>query len=375
MNHSATNPASQSINPDVIVFKNVSKSFQEGAVLKDISFEVKAREFLSLLGPSGCGKTTLLRLLSGLDTPDSGDIFIDGRNVRGISPQMRHVNTVFQSYALFPHLSVFENVAFGLRCKGLPNKEITERVADALQRVKLSTMAQRKPQQLSGGQQQRVAIARAVVNKPRVLLLDEPLSSLDYRLRKAMQLELKQLQASLGIAFILVTHDQEEAMSIADRIVVMDEGNIEQIGTPREVYEEPRNLRVAQFIGEANILATTVLEVSAQQIKVLIEGKPFTLVNRRGFQLGQPLCTMIRPEDLQVWAETEVQDTHQMFQGVIEQVIYKGSTVDLSIRLNSQRLLAATQFFNEDDEELDFQTGERVWVSWVPGWEVILLDE
>ncbi|OJA00172.1 putrescine/spermidine ABC transporter ATP-binding protein [Rickettsiella grylli] len=357
----------------VLELKEVSKRFDGEEVLENINFKVKYGEFLTLLGASGCGKTTLLRLISGFEQPDSGVIFINGIDVKGLSPQARHVNTVFQSYALFPHLTVFDNIAFGLRCKGgLSKTEIKQEVDDVLARVKLSQLGQRKPHQLSGGQQQRVAIARAIVNKPSILLLDEPLSSLDYRLRKTMQLELKQLQIQLGITFIFVTHDQEEALSMSDRVVVMHEGNIEQIGTPREVYEEPQSLRVARFIGEVNIFETQILSADEHVLHVMIEGKTFTLKNRHHFSKDQKVYTLVRPEDLEVWSPAEVTDTAQMFPGVVEQVIYKGSTVDLMIRLESQHLLAATQFFNEDDEKLDFHSGESVWVHWIPGWEVIL---
>lgn len=363
------------MNGNVLELKGVTKRFHDEEVLEDINFEVKQGEFLTLLGPSGCGKTTLLRLISGFEEPDSGVICIDGHNVKGLSPQERHVNTVFQSYALFPHLNVFDNIAFGLRCKGLAKADIKQQVEEALKMVKLAHLSQRKPYQLSGGQQQRVAIARAVVNKPSILLLDEPLSSLDYRLRKTMQLELKQLQTQLGITFIFVTHDQEEALSMSDRVVVMHEGRIEQIGTPREVYEEPHSLRVARFIGEVNIFETRVISVDEHVFHAVIEGKEFTLKNRRHFSKNQKVYTLVRPEDLEVWSPAEVTDTSQMFPGVVEQVIYKGSTVDLMVRLESQNLLAATQFFNEDDEKLDFHSGESVWVHWIPGWEVILPDE
>ena len=364
------------MNGNVLELKGVTKRFDDEDVLEDINFEVRHGEFLTLLGPSGCGKTTLLRLISGFEQPDAGVICINGIDVKGLSPQARHVNTVFQSYALFPHLNVFDNVAFGLRCKGgLSKAEIQQRVNDALNMVKLAHLSQRKPYQFSGGQQQRVAIARAVVNKPSILLLDEPLSSLDYRLRKTMQIELKQLQTQLGITFIFVTHDQEEALSMSDRVVVMHEGCIEQIGTPREVYEEPHSLRVAKFIGEVNIFETQIISADEDVFHAIIEGKEFTLKNRRHFSKNQKVYTLVRPEDLEVWSQAEVTDTSQMFPGVVEQVIYKGSTVDLMVRLQSQNLLAATQFFNEDDEKLDFHSGESVWVHWIPGWEVILPDE
>lgn len=363
------------MNRNIIEVKSVSKRYQENSVLHNINLEVRNGEFLTLLGPSGCGKTTLLRLISGFEVPNTGTIIIDGRDVSGLPPQERHVNTVFQSYALFPHMSVFDNVAFGLRCKRLKKDEIHQRVTDALRMVKLDHLALRKPQQLSGGQQQRVAIARAVVNKPLVLLLDEPLSSLDYRLRKNMQLELKQLQAQLGITFIFVTHDQEEALSMSDRVVVMHEGTIEQIGTPREVYEEPCSLEVAKFIGEVNIFEMEVLSADENYLNVIIEGKQFQLKNRKKNTAEQSLFAVVRPEDLQVWAPSEVTDTNQMFPATVEQVIYKGCTVDLMVRLASNKLVAATQFFNEDDEKLDFRMGEAVWVHWFPGWEVILPHE
>jgi spermidine/putrescine transport system ATP-binding protein len=265
------------MSKNIIEFKNVSKHFAEHPVLHDINFAVQNGEFLTLLGPSGCGKTTLLRLISGFEEPNSGSIYIDGKDVEGLPPHLRQVNTVFQSYALFPHMNVYDNVAFGLRCKGTARDEIEHRVNDALKMVKLDNYRHRKPHQLSGGQQQRVAIARAVVNKPLVLLLDEPLSSLDYRLRKNMQLELKQLQKQLGITFIFVTHDQEEALSMSDRVVVMHEGYIEQIGTPREIYEEPSNLQVAKFIGEANIFDTAIVEANNKNLVVEIEDKQFIL--------------------------------------------------------------------------------------------------
>jgi len=361
----------------IIEFQGVSKNYHDHPVLHNINLEVVNGEFLTLLGPSGCGKTTLLRLLSGFEEPSQGKIFINGKDVTGLSPQERHVNTVFQSYALFPHMTVYDNVAFGLRCKHLPKDEIDDRVREALRMVKLSKLANRKPDQLSGGQQQRVAIARAVVNKPLVLLLDEPLSSLDYRLRKTMQIELKQLQTQLGITFIFVTHDQEEALSMSDRVVVMQEGVIEQIGTPREVYEEPQNLRVAKFIGEVNIFEAKILQATETKLEVEIEGQSYTLKNRKNYTNDDEVCVLIRPEDLQVWSQSEIQGSEAagMFPAMVEQVIYKGVTVDLMLRLPSQKVLAATQFFNEDDDKLDYQTGERVWVQWLPGWEVVLPDE
>lgn len=364
------------MNQHVIEFHGVSKHYHDHPVLHNINLEVRNGEFLTLLGPSGCGKTTLLRLISGFEDPSQGRIMIDGRDISGLSPQERHVNTVFQSYALFPHMTVYENIAFGLRCKHLPESEIDTRVLEALEMVKLGLLAKRKPDQLSGGQQQRVAIARAVVNKPLVLLLDEPLSSLDYRLRKMMQIELKQLQTQLGITFIFVTHDQEEALSMSDRVVVMQEGVIEQIGTPREVYEEPQNLRVAKFIGEVNIFNAKIISANELELEIEIENQKYTLKNRKNHKPEDNICVLIRPEDLQVWSQSEVTDTTGMFPAKVEQVIYKGVTVDLMLRLTSSgKILSATQFFNEDDDKLDYKSGESVWVQWLPGWEVVLPNE
>jgi spermidine/putrescine transport system ATP-binding protein len=360
---------------NIIEIKNLCKSFQHHPVLSDINLTVKRSEFLTLLGPSGCGKTTLLRLLSGFETPDSGEIYIAGQNMANVVANQRHVNTVFQSYALFPHMTVFENVAFGLRCQKIPREQINERVMQSLEKVHLKNFAKRKPSQLSGGQQQRVAIARAVVNEPYVLLLDEPMSALDYRLRKKMQIELKALQRELGITFILVTHDQEEALSMADRVAVMEHGVITQLGTPREVYEEPANISVANFIGEANFLETQILEATPDKLKVAIEGKVIELPNPRNINKQQEVVTLVRPEDLKVWGLTEVDATDKMYFAEVQEVIYKGSTVGLIVKLDSGTELLASEFFDEDDAVLEYKIGEQVWVEWYPGWEVVLVNQ
>lgn len=359
----------------IIELKEVSKDYDGHRVLDTINLAVRDGEFLTLLGPSGCGKTTLLRLISGFEAPDNGHIFIASKEVNRLPPEARDVRTVFQSYALFPHMSVYDNVAFGLRCKHLPKAEIDDRVRAILKTVKLEQFAQRKPEQLSGGQQQRVAIARAVVNKPLVLLLDESLSALDYRLRKSMQIELKQLQRELGITFIFVTHDQEEALSMSDRVAVLFEGKIEQLGTPREVYEKPINITVAKFIGELNIFNTSVMAVEDRHIKVMIESIELHITNHKNFQLHDNIHILIRPEDLRVWHASEIDDTTNMLPGKVEEIIYKGCTVDLMVRLDSGKLLAATEFFDEDDEDLVYKLGERVWVNWPTGWEVVFPHE
>jgi spermidine/putrescine transport system ATP-binding protein len=361
----------------LVEIKNLCKSFNDLTVLEDINLTVNKGEFLTLLGPSGCGKTTLLRLISGFEKPDSGDIFITSKNMKEVPANQRHVNTVFQSYALFPHMTVFENVAFGLRCQKVAEAEITERVMEMLTTVRLEKFAQRKPEKLSGGQQQRVAMARALVNKPYVLLLDEPLSALDYRLRKNMQIELKALQRKLGLTFICVTHDQEEALSMSDRVAVMDQGQIIQLGTPRSVYEEPSSVAVAKFIGEANFMTTRIIEINEATLKVEIEGKILELSNRRNLTEIIEVVTLLRPEDVKVWSTNEVTNTEKdtMYHATVETVVYKGSTVDLIVRLDSGTELLASEFFDEDDSNLEYQVGESVWVEWYPGWEVVLPKE
>lgn len=360
---------------NVVELRGIHKSIHDHDILRDIHLEVREGEFLTLLGPSGCGKTTLLRLISGFEEPTQGTILIDGKDMSGLPPHKRHVNTVFQSYALFPHMTVVDNIAFGLRCRKLPEAQISEQVTDVLKMVKLEKYAQRKPHQLSGGQQQRVAIARAAVNHPRVLLLDEPLSSLDYRLRKTMQIELKQLQRKLGITFIFVTHDQEEALSMSDRVVVMQEGYIEQIGTPRQVYEEPGTLNVAKFIGEANILEGTVLRINGNQVSLSVLDKEREAKSTRTHSINEKVHVLVRPEDVRVWNLNEVSDAAGMYSGTIEEVIYKGTTVDLIVRLDNQKMISATEFFDEDNERLEYKMGAQVWVNWTPGWEVILPHE
>ena len=356
----------------VVELRDVSKSIHGHDILHNLDIEVRNGEFLTLLGPSGCGKTTLLRLISGFEDPTTGKIFINGKDVSGLPPHLRHVHTVFQSYALFPHMTVFENVAFGLRCQKHSAEEINERVTDVLKIVKLEKYAARKPENLSGGQQQRVAIARAIVNRPLVLLLDEPLSSLDYRLRKTMQIELKQLQRKLGITFIFVTHDQEEALSMSDRVVVMHEGRIEQIGTPRQVYEKPANLTVAKFIGEVNIFESVVTAIDDKQITLDIQGRKRIAKSSLPLHVGQKVNVLVRPEDLRVWDKSEIEDSSEMFPGVVEEVIYKGTTVDLMVRLANNELVAATEFFDEDDDRLEYTIGETVFATWLSGWEVVL---
>jgi spermidine/putrescine transport system ATP-binding protein len=363
------------MNEKIIEIKGVSKHFHNHLVLDNINLEIKNGEFLTLLGPSGCGKTTLLRLMAGFDQPDQGSIWLKGNDITHTPPEIRNINMVFQSYALFPHMDVYDNVAFGLRCQKLPKEVIDQRVKDALSMVKLSNFTHRKPSRLSGGQQQRVAIARAVVNQPLLLLLDEPFSALDYSLRKNMRIELKELQRSLGITFVFVTHDQEEALQMSDRIVILNQGKIEQKGRPRDVYEEPTNLFVATFIGEANIFETTIIESSPSHVEVMIEGQSFQCQNKKNLAKNQRVSVMLRPEDIRVWGQREIQDSTNMLPGIVEKVIYKGSTVDLIVRLASNKLISASEFFDEDDEKLEYEVGEKVWIHWTSGWEVIIPND
>lgn len=353
----------------------LTKRFDGKTVISDFSLTIGHGEFLTLLGPSGCGKTTVLRLIAGLENVDSGLITLDSQDITHIPAENRHVNTVFQSYALFPHMSVFENVAFGLRMQKTPGGEITPRVTEALKMVQLEDFAQRKPHQLSGGQQQRVAIARAVVNKPRLLLLDESLSALDYKLRKQMQNELKALQRKLGITFVFVTHDQEEALTMSDRIVVMRDGKIEQDGTPREIYEEPKNLFVASFIGEINIFDALVLErIDDQRVLAQVEGRECHIFVHQPVQPGQQLKVLLRPEDLRVEEINDNADTDGLI-GYIRERNYKGMTLESSVELENGKMVIVSEFFNEDDPDFDHSLNQKMAVTWVESWEVVLTDE
>ena len=277
----------------IIEIKNVSKSFGDKVVLKDINLYINQGEFLTLLGPSGCGKTTLLRMIAGFLQPDEGSILLDGKDLAGTSPYERPLNTVFQRYALFPHLDVYDNIAFGLKLKKVPQDEIDKRVRRVLKLVAMSDYEDRDVETLSGGQQQRIAIARAIVNQPKVLLLDEPLAALDLKMRKDMQIELKEMHKTLGITFIYVTHDQEEALTLSDTVVVMNEGRIQQIGTPTDIYNEPVNSFVADFIGESNILNGTMI----CDRKVSFIGHEFECVDE-GFGENVPVDVVVRPEDI-----------------------------------------------------------------------------
>lgn len=368
------NKQPNSLSP-LVQLAGIRKCFDGKEVIPQLDLTINNGEFLTLLGPSGCGKTAVLRLIAGLETVDSGRIMLDNEDITHVPAENRYVNTVFQSYALFPHMTVFENVAFGLRMQKTPAAEITPRVMEALRMVQLETFAQRKPHQLSGGQQQRVAIARAVVNKPRLLLLDESLSALDYKLRKQMQNELKALQRKLGITFVFVTHDQEEALTMSDRIVVMRDGRIEQDGTPREIYEEPKNLFVAGFIGEINMFNATVIErLDEQRVRANVEGRECNIYVNFAVEPGQKLHVLLRPEDLRV--EEINDDNHaEGLIGYVRERNYKGMTLESVVELENGKMVMVSEFFNEDDPDFDHSLDQKMAINWVESWEVVLADE
>ena len=303
------------MNKEVLIqLKGISKSFDGETVLDNMSLEIHDKEFITLLGPSGCGKTTTLRIIGGFETPDTGDVYFDGKRINDLPPYERQVNTVFQRYALFPHLNVFDNIAFGLRLRKCPDPEIKTKVKEMLAMVNLRGFERRRVSTLSGGQQQRVAIARALVNQPKVLLLDEPLSALDLKLRKDMQNELKNIQHQTGITFIYVTHDQEEALSMSDTVVVMENGHIQQIGSPTDIYNEPVNAFVADFIGESNIVDGVMLADK----RAKFAGHVFDCVDG-GFAKNEPVDVVIRPEDVDVVAPEK-----GMLKGLVTTVTFRG---------------------------------------------------
>ena len=311
-------------------------------MLRGISLDIKSREFVTLLGPSGCGKTTTLRIIGGFEQPDSGDVLFEGRRLNDVPPYRREINTVFQRYALFPHLNVFENVAFPLREKKVPRDEIDQRVNEMLSMVALTGFEHRSVTSLSGGQQQRVAIARALISRPKVLLLDEPLAALDIKLRKDMQQELKKIQKAMGITFVFVTHDQEEALSMSDTVVVMSEGRIQQIGTPIDIYNEPQNAFVADFIGESNILDGVMLA----DYKVNFSGHTFDCVDA-GFEKRENVDVVIRPEDVDIVSEEK-----GMLKGVVTSVTFLGVHYEIIVDIGGIKWMIQTTDFVDVDEHI-----------------------
>lgn len=306
----------------IVKLENFQKSFGTKKIIDNINLEIYEKEFVTILGSSGCGKTTILRIIAGLDMPTSGKVYLDSVDVTALDPTKREVNTIFQNYALFPLMSVYDNIAFGLKMKKVPKDEIKKRVQKMLELVHLEGYEKRKPKDLSGGEQQRVAIARGLINNPKVLLLDEPLSALDLKLRKQMQVELKSLQKKLGITFIYVTHSQDEALSMSDRIVVLKDGKIEQVGSPVEVYENPKSLYVADFLGEANIFKGKVVEVLDSKCKVLIQNNLEFYVFNKNYQIGDYLSIIVRPENMKI---SKTSRKINCLEGTILEEIYTGS--------------------------------------------------
>ena len=326
----------------IIELKGIVKAFDGETVLDHIDLDIYDNEFITLLGPSGCGKTTTLRIIAGFETPDAGDVLFLGEDIASLPPHKRNVNTVFQRYALFPHLNVFENVAFPLREKRVANNEITEKVQEMLKLVALQGFEKRSVTSLSGGQQQRVAIARALVSRPKVLLLDEPLAALDLKLRKDMQQELKNIQKATGITFVFVTHDQEEALSMSDTVVVMSEGKIQQIGTPIDIYNEPKNAFVADFIGESNILNGIMLE----DRKVRFSGHVFDCVDE-GFAKNEAVDVVVRPEDVDI-----VPEEKGHLKGVVSSVTFLGVHYEIIVDIGGFKWMIQTTDFVDVDEHI-----------------------
>jgi spermidine/putrescine transport system ATP-binding protein len=354
--------------PDVEL-KKVFKIFGEGAVVQGVDLQIQKGELFSILGPSGCGKTTLLRLIAGFEEPSAGEVLIQGQTMTYVPAYRRPVNTVFQSYALFGHMSIFDNVAFGLKVRGLPKAEINDRVKDALRKVRLEVMGDRFPRQLSGGQQQRVALARALVNRPKVVLLDEPLGALDLKLRKEMQVELSNLQYDLGITFVMVTHDQEEALSISSRIAVMNQGQLEQVGTPSQVYNYPTTPFVAGFVGETNLFECKLVEQDGAFLELRSNsGLAIVVEKPKDWQPTKEAWVSVRPEKIRLSAEHPNQP-YNTYRGVLNNVFYLGDhsqyIVDLLASENVPPVrvtLVRQNTFGEKVPQFDSQ----VYISWTP---------
>ncbi|MBM3284008.1 ABC transporter ATP-binding protein [Candidatus Gottesmanbacteria bacterium] len=356
------------MNDIIVQLKDVVKEFGQTIAVNHVSIDIYSGEFFSILGPSGCGKTTLLRTIAGFEFPDSGSIYLRNRLINTVPPYHRDVNMVFQNYALFPHMNVYENVAFGLKMKKLEKKEIDQRVPKALSLVGLSEMGNRKATQLSGGQQQRIALARALVNEPSVLLLDEPLGALDLKLRKQMQIELKSLQKQLGITFIYVTHDQEEALTMSDRIGVMSSGKVEQIGTPSQIYEEPNSEFVANFIGTSNLFSGKLQNYDDSII---------LLKTPDGIDLKAPIngnissgsaIVMVRPEKIKITNNKPGDDTN-FLPGKISNIVYLGTVIQFIVNCKDRNLIVLEKNY---DKNLDFELNQDVFISWNISSTVIL---
>lgn len=349
----------------ILELKDIQKSFGSSEVLNGINLKIRKGEFITFLGSSGCGKTTTLRIIAGLEMPDKGQVILEGKDVTSMEPHQRDVNTVFQNYALFPHMNVETNVGYALKIRKIPKTEIRERVKKVLELVQLSGYEKRMPSELSGGQKQRVAIARALVNNPRVLLLDEPLGALDLQLRRAMQLELKKLQQKLGITFLYITHDQEEAINMSDRIVVMNNGIFEQIGTPDEVYNHPRTSYVATFVGNANIVSGEILEIAGEEAVVRIStGEIKVIVDPKRECVGQVITIAVRTENILICEECR-----EALPAVILEKSFAGGQLRMVIALEDGKQLIASRYGIDSH----VQIGQKVCVGWKPA-DAIIVD-
>jgi len=357
----------------LVRFDGVSKQFAAVAAVERVSLDIFAGEFFALLGPSGCGKTKLLRLLAGLDTPDEGRILLDGEDIAPIPPYRRPINMMFQSYALFPHLTVEGNVAFGLKQEGLPKTEITARVEEMLALVRLEGLAKRKPHQLSGGQRQRVALARSLVKRPRVLLLDEPLAALDKKLRGETQFELMQLQERLGLTFVIVTHDQQEAMTVADRIGVMDHGRLIQVATPPEIYERPNSRWVADFIGEVNLIEGRVVDVGASETVIAsVAAGRLRALSPTDVKPGDAVWVALRPEKVRIAHAPPPTDGENCVAGQVGNIGYLGDLSVYKVRLDNGTVMKAAVANVTRLVERPIGWDDHVWLSWAPEAAMVL---
>lgn len=344
---------------NILELRNITKDYDGQVVLKGISLNIKEGEFVTLLGPSGCGKSTTLRIIAGLESPNNGELYFQGDNLLTVPVYKRQINTVFQNYALFPHFNVFDNIAYGLgfKDKKLSKNEIKKQVKEYLDLVNLPGYEDKKIDQLSGGEKQRVAIARALINKPKILLLDEPMAALDIKLRKKMQIELKKIQQEIGITFVLVTHDQEEALTLSDRVIVLSSGQIQQIGTPEDIYNEPENLWTAQFVGESNIIDNAVF---IKDYKVKIDNKEFACVDRGFGENQENIDIVIRPEDIDI-----IKEDTGFFNGKVISVIFKGVHWEIIVQCDNRNYLIHTTDHEEIDSEVAIKWNtEDIHVMW-----------
>ncbi|OEJ66280.1 ABC transporter ATP-binding protein [Magnetovibrio blakemorei] len=374
--HTVFAPWNEADKEPFVRIENVTKKFGNFVAIDNISLNIFEREFYALLGPSGCGKTTLLRMLAGFEIPTSGRIIIDGEDMSKVPPHKRPVNMMFQSYALFPHMTVEQNIAFGLKQDHLPKAEIADQVERMINLVKLNAFAKRKPEQLSGGQRQRVALARSLAKNPKMLLLDEPLGALDKKLREETQFELMNIQEKLGITFVIVTHDQEEAMTVSSRIAVMDSGTVAQVAPPAEIYEFPNSRKVADFIGDVNIFEGRVADVQADSAQILINASDVPVRTGRSVEaaLGETVWVAVRPEKMIVSLNPPKNMTENVLKGEVWDIGYLGKLSVYHVRLQDKRMVtvAMTNRYRETEHTITWE--DSVYVSWAPNASVVLMS-